>query len=103
MPGNDRGLTPHCKSVGLQSVENVSSFKYLGVHITKDLTWTTHIDTVTAKARQHLYHLRQLKKFKVSQKVPLSFYSAAVQSTLMPGMGTAPLRQDGPAEDCAID
>jgi len=24
------------------AVERVSSYKYLGVHITKDLTWTTH-------------------------------------------------------------
>ncbi len=40
-------------------VERVSSFKYLGVYISEDLTWTTHIQTQVKKARQRLYHLRQ--------------------------------------------
>ncbi len=42
-------------------VERVSSFKYLGVNISEDLTWTTHIQTQVKKARQRLYHLRQLR------------------------------------------
>ncbi len=36
--------------------ERVSSFKYLGVYISEDLTWTTHIQTQVKKARQRLYH-----------------------------------------------
>ncbi len=32
-------------------VERVSSFKYLGVNISEDLTWTTHIQTQVKKAR----------------------------------------------------
>ncbi len=39
-------------------VERVSSFKYLGVNISEDLTWTTHMQTQVKKARQRLYHLR---------------------------------------------
>ncbi len=38
-------------------VERVSSFKYLGVNISEDLTWTAHIQTQVKKARQRLYHL----------------------------------------------
>ncbi len=38
-------------------VERVSSFKYLGVNISEDLTWTAHIQTQIKKARQRLYHL----------------------------------------------
>ncbi len=60
-------------------VERVSSFKYQGVHITEDLTWTAQTDR---KARQCLYHLRQLWKFRVSLRILQSFYSGAVESIL---------------------
>ncbi len=50
-------------------VERVSSFKYLGVNISEDLTWTAHIQTQVKKARQRLYHLRQLRKFRVSPAI----------------------------------
>ncbi|KAF7660712.1 hypothetical protein LDENG_00277310, partial [Lucifuga dentata] len=39
--------------------EREGSLKYLGVHITEDLTWHTHSNFLVSKARQHLYHLRQ--------------------------------------------
>ncbi len=54
-------------------VERVSSFKYLGVNISEDLTWTTHIQTQVKKARQRLYHLRQLRKFRVSPTILKTF------------------------------
>ncbi len=63
-------------------VERVSSFKYLGVNISEDLTWTTHIQTQVKKARQRLYHLRQLRKFRVSPAVLKTFYSGAIESVL---------------------
>ncbi len=63
-------------------VERVSSFKYLGVNISEDLTWTTHIQTQVKKARQRLYHLRQLRKFKVSPAILKTFYSGAIESVL---------------------
>ncbi len=63
-------------------VERVSSFKYLGVNISEDLTWTTHIQTQVKKARQRLYHLRQLRKFRVSPAILKTFYSEAIESVL---------------------
>ncbi len=63
-------------------VERVSSFKYLGVIISEDLTWTTHIQTQVKKARQRLYHLRQLRKFRVSPAILKTFYSGAIESVL---------------------
>ncbi len=63
-------------------VERVSSFKYLGVNISEDLTWTTHIQTQVKKARQRLYHLRQLRKFMVSPAILKTFYSGAIESVL---------------------
>ncbi len=63
-------------------VERVSSFKYLGVNISEDLTWTTHIQTQVKKARQRLYHLRQLRKFRVSPAILKNVYSGAIESVL---------------------
>ncbi len=63
-------------------VERVSSFKYLGVNISEDLTWTTHIQTQVNKARQRLYHLRQLRKFRVSPTILTFFYSGTIESVL---------------------
>ncbi len=58
-------------------VERVSSFKYFGVNISEDLTWTTHIQTQVKKARQRL---RQLRKFRVSPAILKTFYSGAIES-----------------------
>ncbi len=63
-------------------VERVSSFKYLGVNISEDLTLTAHIQTQVKKARQRLYHLRQLRKFRVSPAILKTFYSGAIESVL---------------------
>ncbi len=42
-------------------VERVNSFKFLGVHITVDLTWSAHTDAVLKKAR--LFFLRWLRRW----------------------------------------
>ncbi len=63
-------------------VERVSSFKYLGIKISEDLTWTTHIQTQVKKARQRLYHLRQLRKFRVSPAILKTLFSGAIESVL---------------------
>ena len=46
------------------AVEKVDSFKFLCVHITDKLKWSTHTDSVVKKAQQHLFNLRlrRLKK-----------------------------------------
>jgi len=71
-----------CTPLGINGTaeERVSSFSYMGVHITEDLTWTTHIDTLVRKAKQRLYHLRQLRKLRVSQRILQTFYAGAVES-----------------------
>ncbi len=63
-------------------VERVRSFKYIGVNISEDLTWTAHIQTQVKKARPRLYHLRQLRKFRVSPAILKTFYSGAIESVL---------------------
>uniref|UniRef100_A0A3B3SQS9 Alkylated DNA repair protein AlkB homologue 8 N-terminal domain-containing protein n=1 Tax=Paramormyrops kingsleyae TaxID=1676925 RepID=A0A3B3SQS9_9TELE len=63
------------------TVERVSTFRYL-LHLQEDLTWSTHTRALVSKARQQLYHLRQLRRFKVSPAVLKAFYSAAVENIL---------------------
>ncbi len=63
-------------------VERVSSFKFLGVHITEDLTWSAHTDAVLKKAHQRLFFLRRLRKFGTTPSILRSFYTCTVESIL---------------------
>ncbi len=63
-------------------VERVSSFKFLSVHITEDLTWSAHTDAVLKKAHQRLFFLRRLRKFGTSPRILRSFYTCTVESIL---------------------
>ncbi|KAA2237132.1 DUF1891 domain-containing protein [Chitinophaga agrisoli] len=64
------------------AVERVDSFRYLGVHISQDLSWTHHIGHIVKKARQRLFHLRRLKDFKLPSQVLRTFYTCTVESIL---------------------
>ena len=35
--------------------DQVESVKFIGVHITRELSWSTHTNTVMKTARQHLF------------------------------------------------
>ncbi len=85
-------------------VERVSSFKYLGVNISEDLTWTAHIQTQVKKARQRLYHLRQLRKFRVSPAILKTFYSGAIEGVLTLSVVWKRLQSGlrSSAESCAL-
>ena len=58
-------------------------FKFLGVYITKDLTWSTHTRTVTKRAQQHLFHLRRMKRFGMGPRIFKRFYSCTAESILI--------------------
>jgi hypothetical protein len=45
-----------------ESVERVSDFRFLGMHIQQDLTWTINTKALLKKAQQRLYFLRILRK-----------------------------------------
>ncbi len=63
-------------------VERVNSYKFLCVHITEDLTWSTHTDAVLKKSHQRLFFLRRLRKFGMSPSILRSFYTCTVESIL---------------------
>uniref|UniRef100_A0A3B3IGF0 Reverse transcriptase domain-containing protein n=1 Tax=Oryzias latipes TaxID=8090 RepID=A0A3B3IGF0_ORYLA len=63
-------------------VERVSSFRYLGVHLSQDLTWTLNTSQLVKKAHRRLYFLRRLRRFGMSSKILSNFYSCMVESIL---------------------
>ena len=63
-------------------MEKVESFKFLKVHITDKLKWSTNTDSVVKKAQQSLFNLRRLKKFGLSPKTLSNFYRCTIESIL---------------------
>ncbi|KAK1803911.1 hypothetical protein P4O66_003852 [Electrophorus voltai] len=64
------------------TVKRVDSFRYLGVHISQDLSWSCHTNSLAKKARQRLYHLRRLRDFRLPSKVLRNFYTCTIESIL---------------------
>ena len=58
------------------------TFKFLGTIISQDLKWETNIISITKKAQQRMYFLRQLRKYKLPQDVLVQFYTAVIESVL---------------------
>jgi hypothetical protein len=65
------------------AVEKVKRFKFLCVHITDELKWSTHTDSVVKKAQQRLFNLRRLKKCCLSPKTLTNFYRCTIESILL--------------------
>jgi hypothetical protein len=49
-------------------LEQVESFKFLGVHITNKLSWSKHTKSAVKRARQHLFHFRRVKRFVMDRR-----------------------------------
>ena len=63
-------------------VERVKSFKFLGVHISEDLSWSENTDAIIKKAHQRLYFLRRLRRVGMSRRTLSNFYRCTVESML---------------------
>ncbi|XP_078023582.1 uncharacterized protein LOC144462780 [Epinephelus lanceolatus] len=61
-------------------VDTVESFRFLGTTITQDLKWELNISSLTKKAYQRMYFLRQLKKFNLPKTMMVHFCSAIIES-----------------------
>ncbi len=68
-------------TIDSSTVERVSSTKFLGVHITEDLTWTTNTMSLSKKAQQRLHFLRWLKRASPPPTLT-TFYRGTVESVL---------------------
>ena len=73
---------PRPIAVGGSDIEQVSTFKLLGVHLSEDLTSAVHCNYIVKKANRRLYALRQLKKCKVPSADIVHIYCALIRSIL---------------------
>lgn len=64
------------------AVETVIIFRYLGIHNSGDLKWTTRTDTVVKSARQCLFFLSRLKRFRMDSRILYNFYLCSMESIL---------------------
>ena len=62
-------------------VEQVESFKFLGVHINNKLTLSKHTKTVVKRARQNLFSLRKLKRFGMGPQILKRFTAAPLRAS----------------------
>ncbi len=64
------------------TVERVSSTKFLGVHITEDLSWTNNTAALAKKAQQRLYFLCKLRRARAPASIMCTFYRGTIESIL---------------------
>ncbi|KAI4895335.1 hypothetical protein NFI96_000692 [Prochilodus magdalenae] len=70
-------------NIGGTLLKRVSSFKFLGVHLAEDLTWTLNTSHIIRKAQQRLHFLRRLSRVSLPQLLLCNFYRSTVESILM--------------------
>ena len=63
-------------------LESINTTKLLGVHLSSDLKWSTHVEAVCAKASKRLFALRSLKRNGVSPRDLRSVYSYVIHPLL---------------------
>ncbi|KAI3354821.1 hypothetical protein L3Q82_004625 [Scortum barcoo] len=65
-----------------EAVERVNNIKFLGIHITSDLTWSMNTAHLVKKAQQRLFFLRKLKRAGLSPQLLTNLYRATIESIL---------------------
>jgi hypothetical protein len=80
--GNSSGGHHHIH-INETTVEKLETYKFLGVHITDKLKWSTQTDIAVKKAQECLFNFRRLKKFGLSPKTLTNFYRCTIESILL--------------------
>ncbi|KAK9529966.1 hypothetical protein VZT92_011510 [Zoarces viviparus] len=78
-----KNVAPHAPITVCDSpVEVVESYRFLGSIISQDLKWELNISSITKKAQQRMYFLRQLRQFNLPKTMLVHFYRAIIESIL---------------------
>jgi len=72
---------PHLMLCGV-TVDRVTTFKLLGVHVSSNLKWTDHVDAMVSNAASRLHFLKQLNRAGAPIRDLLHFYIAIVRPVL---------------------
>ena len=65
-----------------QIIDQVCTYKYLGITIDEKLHWSDHINNIKSEANKRLYFVRKLGQFKVDRKLITLFYKSIIESVL---------------------
>ena len=60
----------------------MQSFKFLGVHISADLSWSVNTSALVKKAQQRLHFLRVLRREHLNAQLLVTFYRSTIESLL---------------------
>ena len=69
-----------------ETVERVTSYKYIGLTFHDKLSWKCHADAVVKKVHSRLYCLRKLRSFNIREDILQMLYTATISSGLTLGM-----------------
>ena len=69
-----------------QTIKQVGSYKYLGIHIDSKLSWSVHFEAVCSRAQKRLCFLWRLGALGVSTNLLLLFYRATTESLIRYGI-----------------
>ena len=72
----------HPLTINHKELEIVSHAKVLGVIISNDLKWNSHIECVINRNSKRLYFLRQLKRAKLPRGDMIYFYCSCIRSII---------------------
>ena len=68
------------------AVESATVIKDLGIHVSKHLTWTTHIGSRMSTANKTFYCIRRNLEFIVKMRIKLSLYNSLILPVLTYGL-----------------
>lgn len=85
-------------------VEKVESYKFLGLHVSSNLSWTINTVATVKKAQRRLYFIRLLRKAGLSRKPLIQAYRGLVESILTNGItvwfGSTTGRKESAPKSC---
>ena len=85
---------PEFSICGDKQLEVVEELKLLGLTLTSDLSWQTHVDNICKKAYANLWMITRLKNLGASSAILLDLYSKFVRSSVEYAVPACPNREN---------